>query len=181
MPTLQTIPMMISSMMITAIVPNRRATLRGLLALTIAWHVPASFAAEVYRWVDADGVVNYTQQKPRDIAVQQLTTSAGAPTVVREQPASTPVEQPESPETMTDTQQRLLEGLQAQEQARQEEVARIRAENCSKSQSVLSNLSSKERIRVRDDAGSERMMSEDERQRRISEAQQGIVENCSPA
>ena len=157
------------------------ATLRRLLALAITCCIPASFAAEVYRWVDADGVVNYTQQKPRDIAVQQLTTSAGAPTVVREQPASKPVEQPETTETMTESQQRMLEDLQAKEQARQDEIARIREENCSKSRSVLSNLSAKERIRVRDDNGTERMMPEDERQRRISEAQQGIVQNCASA
>jgi hypothetical protein len=155
--------------------------LRRLLALAIVCCFPASYAAEVYRWIDADGVVNYTQQKPRDIAVQHLTTSAGAPTRVREQPASAPVEQPEKTDTMTDSQQRMLEGLQAKEQARQDEIARVRQENCSKSRSVLSNLSAKERIRVRDDNGRERMMAEDERQRRISEAQQGIVQNCASA
>lgn len=143
----------------------------------------ASQAAEIYRWIDADGVVNYTQQKPRNIAVQSLTTQAGAPTTVTEQPAADPVGEPDAvakPE-MTDTQQRMLEELQAKEQARQQEVAEIREGNCQKSRTILSDLSAKERIRVRGDDGMERIMGEDERQRRISEAQQGIVENCASA
>lgn len=161
-------------------------SLRKLAVATLLCCAGVGQAAEVYRWVDADGVVNYTQQKPRNIAVQALTTQAGAPTTVREQPASTPVggtgadtraDQPE----MTDAQQRMLEELQAKEQARQQEVAEIRKENCDKSRTILSDLSAKARIRVRGDDGMERVMGEDERQRRISEAQQGIVDNCASA
>jgi hypothetical protein len=140
-------------------------------------------AEEIYRWVDADGVVNYTQQKPRDVAAESLITQRGAPTRVRsssarssDPSARTDTDGTEQP--MTDAQQRMLEELKAKEQARQQEVAEIREQNCSKSRRVLSDLSAKERIRVRDDNGQERIMPEDERQRRISDAQKGIVENC---
>ena len=43
------------------------------------------------------------------------------------------------------------------------------------------NLSLTARIRVRDPDGTQRVMGEDERQRRIEEAQQGIVTNCGAA
>ena len=43
---------------------------------------------------------------------------------------------------------------------------------------LITDLSAKERIRVRGDDGQERIMPENERQRRISEAQKGIVDNC---
>ena len=162
-----------------------RSAMTGLIVPGAALMLTASFAQaeEIYRWVDADGVVNYTQQKPRDIEAQALTTQRGAPTRVRSTNANnaTPSAQsnPEnSQQPMTDAQQRMLEELQAKEQARQQEVAEIREQNCSKSRRVLSDLSAKERIRVRGDDGQERIMPEDERQRRISEAQQGIVENC---
>jgi hypothetical protein len=154
---------------------------RRLAVLALLCVAGTSHAAEIYRWVDEGGVVNYTQQKPRNIAVQALTTQAGSPTTVREQPATAPVGEPGAttqPE-MIDAQQRMLEALQAKEQARQQEIAEIREENCGKSRSVLSDLSAKERIRVRGNDGMERIMAEDERQRRISEAQQGIVENCA--
>jgi hypothetical protein len=153
------------------------------LVLTTALNSGFVQAEEIYRWVDADGVVNYTQQKPRDIEAQALTTQRGAPTRVRSTSTNnaTPSAQgsaENSEQPMTDAQQRMLEELQAKEQARQQEVAEIREQNCSKSRRVLSDLSAKERIRVRGDDGQERIMPENERQRRISEAQQGIVENC---
>ena len=174
----------------------RQTTRAGLLIpgatliLTAALNAGSTHAEEIYRWVDADGVVNYTQQKPRDVTAEALTTQRGAPTRVRSTPASTaasssassPASAADSERPMSDAQQRMLEELQAKERARQQEVAEIREQNCSKSRQVLSNLSAKERIRVRGDNGQERIMPEDERQRRISEAQQGIVDNCdSPA
>ena len=141
-------------------------------------------SAEVYRWVDENGVVNFTQQKPRNVASQHLVTKAGAPTLVRG------AERAQAPQAASSTadgadmstdQQQMLEDLRAAEEARQDEVARIRAANCERSRKVLANLSARGRIRVVDENGTERMMDEDERQRRISEAQQGIVDNCSAA
>lgn len=184
MPTLT--PIVTQTLMLKLNITSITASARALAVTALLCCAGASQAAEVYRWVDADGIVNYTQQKPRNVAVQALTTQAGAPTAVRDQPASTPIGE-SVPETgadqpeMTDAQQRMLEELQAKEQARQREIAEIREENCQKSQTVLSDLSAKERIRVRGNDGMERIMGEDERQRRISEAQQGIVQNCASA
>lgn len=184
MPTLM--PTATQTLMLKLNIALMATSARALALTALFCCAGASQAAEVYRWVDADGVVNYTQQKPRHIAAQALTTQAGAPTTVRDQPASTPVGEPgpatqaDQPE-MTDAQKRMLEELQAKEQARQQEIAEIREENCQKSRTILSDLSAKERIRVRGNDGMERVMGEDERQRRISEAQQGIVQNCASA
>jgi len=156
-------------------------------AATAVWLLLGSItlvqAEEIYRWVDANGVVNYTQLKPRDVAVQQLTTQAGAPTQVRDQPAA---EQPvaasaatPADDELSSAQQEMLQDLRAAEQARQQEIAKVKASNCQKSRQLLSNLSTKNRIRIREDGGQERVMEESERQERIAEAQQGIVENCS--
>ena len=75
----------------------------------------------------------------------------------------------------------MLKDLQAAELARQAEVTKIREDNCEKSRSVLSRLSATQRIRVNDDSGNQRIMPEDERQRRIEEAQLGIAQNCDAA
>ena len=138
-------------------------------------------AAEIYRWVDASGVVNYTQQKPRDMDSQKVTTDRGATRVVTETPA--PAETPTaSPmDELSDAQRAMLKDLQAAELARQAEVTKIREDNCEKSRSVLSRLSATQRIRVNDDSGNQRIMPEDERQRRIEEAQLGIAQNCDAA
>jgi hypothetical protein len=139
-------------------------------------------AEEIYRWVDENGVVNFTQLKPKDVSAQQLSTVAGGSTMISEDSAATrpaPTQSTPAKQDLNQTQQDMLQDLQAAETARREEVARIRAANCQKSRKVLAQLSAKDRIRVRADDGTERIMSEDERQSRIEEAQQGIVQNCT--
>ena len=142
-------------------------------------------AEEIYRWVDADGVVNYTQQKPRDVAAQQLTTQRGAPT--RVESAASQVTQAVDADVaaaernLDDAQKDMLEDLRAAEAARQQEIAKVKEANCQRSRALLSNLSAKEHIRIRDDSGTERVMPEEERQRRIEAAQKGIVDNCASA
>ncbi len=150
----------------------------GTLALLALW-IPMLMGADVvYRWIDEAGVVNFTQQLPRGVEAQEIITREGAPTVVREVRVVTENTERNQP-SLSDQQQAMLEELRAAELIRQQEVTKIRKANCQQSQDVLSNLSLTSRIRVRDANGAERVMGEDERQRRIEEAQQGIVINCN--
>ncbi|MCZ6640207.1 MAG: DUF4124 domain-containing protein [Gammaproteobacteria bacterium] len=150
----------------------------GKIALFALW-IPMLMGADVvYRWIDADGVVNFTQQLPRGVKAQEITTREGAPSVIRDVEEVTENTQRGQPK-LSDQQQAMLDELRAAELVRQEEVTKIRAANCQQSREVLSNLSLTARIRVRDSDGVERVMGEDERLRRIEEAQQGIVINCN--
>lgn len=151
----------------------RKVCLAALFALCI----PMLMGADVvYRWIDENGVVNYTQQLPRGVKAQKITTRLGAPSVIADVGEITETGEPRA---LSDQQQAMLEELKAAELARQQEVVKIRQANCKQSREVLTNLSLTARIRVRDSSGSERVMGEDERQRRIDEAQQGIVINCN--
>jgi hypothetical protein len=145
---------------------------------------PSVSADEIYRWVDDQGVVNYTQQKPRGQEAEKIQTKAGtrtkstAATPAAASPAATGLasgtEKPLSAE-----QQKMLEDLRRAEEARQEEVARIKEHNCQRSREVLTRLTVKNRIRVADESGEYRVMPEDERQQRISEAQENIALYCA--
>ncbi len=134
----------------------------------------ATSHAQVYRWVDENGVVNSTQQKPEGRDAQTVKQARS--------PRSAPVEAeaPEPEKKLTEEQQRMLSDLQAKEAERQQQISEIRQSNCEKSRKVLDRLLRSDRIRVRD-SGEERVMPEDERQRRINEAQEGIATNCSPS
>lgn len=147
----------------------------GVKLLVLLLALPAITGAEVYRWKDAKGVVNYTQDAPEGIASEKIRTQAGGPSIVVKEPEpSAESSQPDlSPE-----QQAMLDKLKAAEQARQAEITRIRQANCERSRSVLSRLSERGRIRVKGADGQQKMMDENERQRRIEEAQQGIIANC---
>ncbi|MCZ6620224.1 MAG: DUF4124 domain-containing protein [Gammaproteobacteria bacterium] len=147
-----------------------------LFALCVPWLM----GAEVYRWVDENGVVNYTQNVPRGVKAQRITTQAGAPSVIAEVEEVSEDTEPETP-PLTDEQKSMLDELKAAELARQQELARIRQTNCEQAREILANLSLTSRIRVRNPDGTQRVMGEDERQRRIEEAQQGIVTNCGAA
>jgi len=159
--------------------------LRPLLALIGAALILAGSQAaadEIYRWIDDGGVVNYTQQKPRGKDAEAITTGSRStrtePTTAAE-PVTQAVNSDGQP--LNAEQQKMFEGLQRAEQARQSEITRIKEQNCLQSQDVLSRLTIKNRIRVRDDSGEYRVMAEDERQDRIQEAQEGIALYCLPA
>jgi hypothetical protein len=155
----------------------RKLVETGLLIICL----PLLMGAEIYRWVDLDGIVNFTQLKPRGVPAQQIVTS-GSSTVST--PAIDPLagepqgDQSDGDPRLTPDQQQMLDDLEAAEQVRQDEIAKIKKASCSKSRNLLGRLSRTSRIRVRDNDGSERMMGEDERQQRISDAQRGISENC---
>ena len=46
----------------------------GVRTLVLLAAIPLLMGAEVYRWVDANGVVNYSQIKPRGVPAEQLTS-----------------------------------------------------------------------------------------------------------
>lgn len=156
--------------------------------LPLVMLLPALMGADVYRYVDKDGVVTYTQQLPYGVKGEVVRTGSGgtATQTVRDRNAA---DQPDAtagdpsantPMKLTKEQQAMLDDLQKAEAARREELAKIKDANCTKSRDVLQRLESRGRLRVRDEAGEERMMPEDERERRVREAQDGIVANCAP-
>ena len=147
--------------------------------------LPCLMGAEIYRWVDENGVVNYTQQRPSnvdvDVDVEQITTRTGARRLSSEIPATPAPPAASIGENqqgdLTDDQQAMLERLRSTESVRQEQVAEIRTSNCKQARTMLQDLQARGRVRVRDGDGV-RVMDEDERQQRIGEAQEGVAVNC---
>ncbi|MBV1907623.1 MAG: DUF4124 domain-containing protein [Pseudomonadales bacterium] len=151
-----------------------------LLASTIAASgLSVNGSAEIYRWVDSGGVVNYTQQRPSDIDSNLVTTPLTPRSAQRLAEKNLAVKKaPEKPK-LTAEQQKMLDSLKEKEAARLAEINRIKTSNCERAQKVLERLSAQGRIRVKAADGEERALPEDERQQRISEAQKGIATNCA--
>lgn len=137
-------------------------------------------AGVMYRWVDKSGVLNYSQVEPQGIKSEKIVTRGSLSSRVQEgtKPASPQPTDTAKPK-LTEEQQRKLEELKALHAQEEQQVAEIKRTNCEKSKSVLERLKQSQRIRVREDAGNERIIGEDERQRRIEEAQEGIASNCT--
>ena len=145
--------------------------------------------ADTYRWVDDNGIVNYAERVPRDVPAERVSRissneaqRSATPTPVQSSVSSTAAStrpgNTDSQVPLNTNQKEVMRDLEAAEAVRQQQVAKIRQDNCLRSQRVLTNLSAKSRIRVRGEDGVERAIGEDERQQRIIDAQRGVAENC---
>ncbi len=137
--------------------------------------LPLLMGADVYRWVDENGVVNYTQTKPRGVDAVQLQTSGRA---VRSAPTPPAAAETEQPAGISTEQRRLLREMQNDERDRRQHVAKVKQENCATARETLETLTIRGRVRIRDDNGEVRVVPEEERQKRIAEAQQAVLEHC---
>lgn len=140
-------------------------TLTGVMALC----APAS--AEMYKWVDDEGNVQYTQTPPPD---RQAETIKPPPSVDSESAGK----------TLTEKKQQL--DMRRQQDSRAaEETQKVAAEAAKKKQACeaarqsLEKLQSTPRVYEKDAYGDRRRIAEEERQKRISEAQERIGKTCN--
>jgi len=164
--------------------PGTRLVRSAIIAATMTLLAGVSVSAsedKIYRWVDESGVVNFTQQKPRGKDAEAIVTNTGGPRVVNDTPAPAPVTSASTGQPLSTEQEKMLEGLRAAEQARQAEIAKIKETNCQQSRDVLSRLTVRNRIRVKGPDGEYTIMPEEERQERISKAQENIALYCVSA
>jgi hypothetical protein len=154
-------------------------TLPLVLLLAFAGSANEAVAGEMYRWIDKNGVLNYSQIKPEGVNAEKVITrgamTPGKSPVNNAPPAGTSTDQP----TLTEDQQRKLDELKSLRAEEEQKVAEIKKANCDKSQKLLERLKLKEHVRIRQKDGSERALGEDERQRKIQQAELGIATNCA--
>lgn len=153
----------------------------GLMLTTIA----GSAHGEIYRWVDADGVVNYTEHRPTDQEATEVRSAFGKRRGSRYRQFAAPVASTtpppastSTPQTVSSRRQQLLDALEANERKRQSVVAEVRQKNCSSSKRLLAKLQQSGRIRLRDESGREVAISDEDRAARIRTAQENIANNC---
>jgi hypothetical protein len=173
-------PSLLSGALLSGALLSRTLLSLTLLLLTSLLAVSPARAAEMYRWIDKNGVVNYSQIKPEGVNAEKIETRGGAAATgsMTPPPETASTGTPDKPK-LTEEQQRKLDELKALQQQEEQQIAEIRRANCEKSRKVLERLKLKEHVRIRNPDGTERTLGEDERQRRIEEAQVGVAANCT--
>lgn len=166
-----------------AAAPARPAPLlaSAVLALSALFATPLLLAGDVYRWVDANGVVNYTQQKPEGVSATLISESKSRRSSTRASsatPAVAAVTASAGGQDLNAGQQKMLDELKAKEAERKIAYEAAKQDNCARSRSLLSKLSARGRIRLTQEDGSQIVMREEDRQARIQAAQQGVIDNC---
>ena len=141
-----------------------------LLALLLA--TPLSHASDIYKWVDDDGQVHYTQMPP-----------SGRPSE-RIKGAAPPANDPEAERSDLQRQMDAFDERRAQrdeefaEQKREEEFASIRKQNCETAKKNLANLRRGGNMVYMTPEGEAVRLTDEERARRIDTAKQNIKDNC---
>lgn len=121
-------------------------------------------AAQIYKWVDAQGITHFDAQPPVGQQVQQIDTQRPVPAPA---PASQPVADPNG-------EQKAIDAKVKKQVADQEAK---RAEYCTNARTNLAQFQNNPRVREEVN-GELKRFTEEERQARITELKQAITENC---
>ncbi|AWT09141.1 MULTISPECIES: DUF4124 domain-containing protein [Stutzerimonas] len=142
----------------------RLTVLASGLALALCGN---AMAAQVYKWVDAQGVTHFGAQPPQGQQVETVNTVvAPGKSVTAPAPASQEKSEPD---------QQSIDRKVKQQVAEQEAE---RKRYCETMRTNLAQLQNNPRVRVEEN-GETRRITEEERQARITETRDKIAENCN--
>lgn len=153
-----------------------RVTLKWWLMLGLCWSLQA--AAEIYKWRDEKGIMNYSDTPPLSVGqsaqkIKATTVSADTPLTrsdaysreeAKPKGVDNPAGQPPSPEA---------EALKAME-------ARQKAQNCASARSNYRNYAVGGRMQNVNENGQREYLSDEQIRQGLAAAQQEIDENCPP-
>jgi len=138
--------------------------LAGGLVLALCGNV---MAAQVYKWVDAQGVTHFGAQPPQGQQVETVNT-------VTAPAKSTTMPAPVAEDETEDDQQSI--DRKVKRQVAEQEAERKRY--CETMRTNLAQLQNNPRVRV-EEKGETRRITEEERQAKIAETRGKIAENCN--
>lgn len=144
----------------------------SFVLLAILMLLPALSAAKMYRWIDENGQVQYTQTPPPD---QQAESIAPPPPP----PSSTAAEAARLKQQVEAFDKRRYdEKYEADEAFREAENNKLRDKNCSATRQSLATLQKGGRVSQTDKDGNKNYLDDSARQAKIQEAQKYLNENC---
>ncbi|QEY73597.1 DUF4124 domain-containing protein [Pseudomonas denitrificans (nom. rej.)] len=149
----------------------RRTIFLGSLLLVLA---PTVMAAQVYKWVDAQGITHFGAQPPEGTDAATVNTNTAPPKASSNFPppaAAKPVLPPSADEKQKAADEKVRQEVAQQEAERVQQCERLRAD--------VAQLKNNPRVRVDDGNGDLRRITEEERQGRIAASEKSIRENCN--
>ncbi|OGT78498.1 MAG: hypothetical protein A3I78_00890 [Gammaproteobacteria bacterium RIFCSPLOWO2_02_FULL_56_15] len=148
---------------------SRRVIFTGLgavLSLSLCY----SAGADIYKWVDEEGNVVYSQQPPVDKEAETIK----APASIRSEEALQNLRDLKINNAKVDEKRKK----QLEEKKQAVEESRVNEENCKKGEAMLASFSTRPTVQLVQEDGSRVRATEAERQQRIAEARAIIKEFC---
>lgn len=137
-----------------------------LLAALLFGCIGTAGAGQIYKWVDAQGVTHFTAQPPQTAAASVVPSA-------KQPPAPAPA--PTAPSTADDPKQAEVDARVRDELAQKEKE---REDYCSTVRTNLAQLRNNKRLKVKAE-GEAHLVTHEERQARIVEAEKAIAEHCT--
>jgi coenzyme F420-reducing hydrogenase alpha subunit len=136
----------------------------AVLALALA---PLA-SAQLYKWVDKDGKVHYSDQPPPASATKQINVAPG--------PAAPPPSALEKDKALEKTRAQSRDAAKKAEDA--EKLARQRQEACEKARSYLKGIENGGRFTTFDAKGDRVYMEQDQIDAETAKARKNVEESC---
>ncbi len=135
----------------------------------------ATVAAQVYKWVDKDGKVQYSDQPPPPGATKTEAKKVETSNAVTSAPAPAQGLQDRAKDYDKRQKDSADDAKKADEARKKDEAA---AENCKGAQSALRDLESGRPIRRTNEKGEITVMSDEEREAETSRVRAAAAESC---
>ncbi|RLA04959.1 MAG: hypothetical protein DRQ47_02360 [Gammaproteobacteria bacterium] len=121
-----------------------------------------SISKVTYKWTDTNGIVQYTERPPKNIAYKKITVNTSGGKEITEVTAE------EATNASSDSNNDVLD-----------DMAAANKRNCTIAKQNMKVLSNIARIRVSDEKGENRVLTPEEKQTRIDETQKQIDIYCT--
>jgi hypothetical protein len=154
-----------------------RSPIRLFIALAVLL-AASVVAAQVYKWVDKDGKVQYSDTPPPDTKAEarKVDVKPASGTAATAPPKATTKS---LQERAKEFDKRKNEGADKAKKAEEEEKnAQLYRENCESAQSFLRDLESGRPVNRTTSTGERAFMSDEERAAEMAKARKTISENC---
>ncbi len=118
----------------------------------------ASYAVKIYMWTDAQGTTHYGEHPPKDVKATLIDARTGH---------SAPPPEPDSNENNKTDDKQVKQQTSVKD-----------PERCALAQKNLSTLTTSARVKIPDNDGNLRYLTEQEKQQKIDDMQKIVSENC---
>lgn len=148
-----------------------------LLLLSMSWSVLAN-KNTVYRWVDKHNVVHFSQQKPFDNTITDLSTVSIYNASEDKKTSNLTSELTQSPDNTTLSTPLEQDDLLVQQQHNKDKKAEMFKKNCDAATANLKTLNSFRRVIYPDENGNQRMLSPEEKEEQIKYNTENVALYC---
>lgn len=148
-----------------------RSPMTALLSALLCCGPIGAATAQVYKWVDENGVTHYGERPPQNRKAQTVETKPMTA------PGSSPARPPDWQEKNLEFQKRRIE--RAQQAEREQQEAQEKRKRCIVARDDLEYMQSARRLYDLNDKGERVYLDDAERSAAIERARRGVEKSCS--